>query len=300
MIFGNFGFQGGGMTTVGGLTYLGTWDALTNNPTLTSGVGICGGYYIVSVAGTTNLDGVTDWQIGDWAIFECDSNQWQKIDNHDIVAYNTIQEDGVSLPPQQVLDFQGAGVSVANGVGKTVVTILGNIPTTNYGLYSQTADSIPVTATITEGSLIGVGQGGLSVPENGFQVGNSFQVEMGGFLSAKNGDNLRIRVKTNYGAVLADSGLQTLNASTNDVFKMSISFTVRNIGASTVAMIQSSGVFNTIKQSNGALTGFAFNSENSTTFDTTILNTLEVTAEWSSNSPLNSIYTTTFVLTKTY
>ena len=35
-------------------------------PTLASGVGTQGHYYIVSVAGTTNLDGVTDWQVGDW------------------------------------------------------------------------------------------------------------------------------------------------------------------------------------------------------------------------------------------
>jgi hypothetical protein len=67
-----------------------------------------------------------------------------------------------------------------------------------------------------------------------------------------------------------------------------------------VAIIDSTGIFNTIKQSNGALVGFAFNTENSTTFDTTIVNKLEITAQWSSNSPLNSIYTTTFVLTKTF
>jgi len=44
----------------GGLDYQGTWNASTNTPTLASGVGTNGYYYIVSVAGTTNLDGVTD------------------------------------------------------------------------------------------------------------------------------------------------------------------------------------------------------------------------------------------------
>ena len=53
-----------------GLTYKGAWDANSNTPTLTSGVGTGGDYYIVSVAGNTNLDGVIDWQVGDWAIFE--------------------------------------------------------------------------------------------------------------------------------------------------------------------------------------------------------------------------------------
>lgn len=61
-----------------GLTYQGVWNATTNTPALFSGVGTNGYYYIVDVAGSTNLDGVTDWQIGDWAIFN--GSAWQKID----------------------------------------------------------------------------------------------------------------------------------------------------------------------------------------------------------------------------
>ena len=51
------------------MVYQGTWDALTNSPPLASGIGIKGQYYVVSVAGNTNLDGITDWQVGDWAVF---------------------------------------------------------------------------------------------------------------------------------------------------------------------------------------------------------------------------------------
>jgi hypothetical protein len=40
-----------------------------------------GYYYVVSVAGTTNLNGITDWQVGDWAIFN--GSIWQKVDNTD-------------------------------------------------------------------------------------------------------------------------------------------------------------------------------------------------------------------------
>lgn len=35
------------------LNYKGTWNANTNTPTLASGVGTKGDYYVVSVAGTT-------------------------------------------------------------------------------------------------------------------------------------------------------------------------------------------------------------------------------------------------------
>lgn len=69
---------------IGALNYQGTWNATTNTPTLTSSVGTKGYYYVVSVAGTTNLNGITDWQIGDWAVYN--GTAWQKIDNTDSVT----------------------------------------------------------------------------------------------------------------------------------------------------------------------------------------------------------------------
>ena len=63
---------------IGALNYKGTWNASTNNPTLTSSVGTKGDYYVVSVAGSTNLDGTTLWGVGDWAVFN--GSTWQKVD----------------------------------------------------------------------------------------------------------------------------------------------------------------------------------------------------------------------------
>jgi hypothetical protein len=68
----------------GDLNYQGTWNATTNTPTLTSSVGTKGYYYVVDVAGSTNLNGITDWNIGDWAIFN--GSVWQKVDNTDAVT----------------------------------------------------------------------------------------------------------------------------------------------------------------------------------------------------------------------
>jgi hypothetical protein len=69
---------------LGALKYQGTWNASINTPTLASGVGTQGYYYVVSVAGSTNLDGITTWAVGDWAIFG--TATWQKIDNTDAVT----------------------------------------------------------------------------------------------------------------------------------------------------------------------------------------------------------------------
>ncbi|CAB4157294.1 Collagen triple helix repeat [uncultured Caudovirales phage] len=72
------GSNGGGGGGTSGLTYKGTWNASTNTPTLIASSGTNGDYYIVSVAGTTDLNGITDWQPGDWVIFN--GTVWQKID----------------------------------------------------------------------------------------------------------------------------------------------------------------------------------------------------------------------------
>lgn len=80
---------------VGGVMYAGTWNASTNSPSLTSSVGTKGNYYIVTTAGNTNLDGITDWKIGDWAIFN--GSTWDKVDNTDAVSSVNGYTGAVSL-----------------------------------------------------------------------------------------------------------------------------------------------------------------------------------------------------------
>ena len=78
--------------TLGALKYAGTWNASTNTPTLASGVGVQGQYYVVSVAGSTNLDGETAWQVGDWAVFN--GSVWQKVDGGSTGLLSTLTVTG--------------------------------------------------------------------------------------------------------------------------------------------------------------------------------------------------------------
>jgi hypothetical protein len=126
-------------SSAGGLKYAGLWDADTNTPTITSGVGSTGEYYVVGTAGTTTIDGESDWQVGDWIIFG--GTIWQKIDNSDREGYNLIQEEGVSLPQESTIDFVGAGVSASAGSGKTIVTIPGSIGATVYYMNQSVTQS---------------------------------------------------------------------------------------------------------------------------------------------------------------
>jgi len=79
----------------GGLSYQGTWDASSGSAPDASPTN--GEYWAVSVAGTTDLDGITDWAVGDWAIYN--GTAWQKIDNttsNEFVTLSVTSTDDVT------------------------------------------------------------------------------------------------------------------------------------------------------------------------------------------------------------
>ena len=78
----------------GSLAFEGTWDASTGNPP--SATPLNGQFWIVSVAGNTNLDGITDWLVGDWAIYVnngAGTDAWQKLDqSNEVLGSGTAQK----------------------------------------------------------------------------------------------------------------------------------------------------------------------------------------------------------------
>jgi hypothetical protein len=107
-------------SVAGGLSYQGAWNASTNTPTLASSTGTNGYYYVVSVAGSTNLNGITDWQAGDWLIFN--GSVWQKIDQswanagaNDNITSMTGITGGISSPDFVQFD---TGATVTNAAGR--------------------------------------------------------------------------------------------------------------------------------------------------------------------------------------
>jgi hypothetical protein len=167
------------------------------------------------------------------------------------------------------------------------------------GLYAQTVSSIPITNTILESDIISTGVGSLSIPANGFKIGDSFNSKLIGHLSCNSSATIRFRIKAGT-TILADTGVIALDTATNKHWEMDISFTVRTLGAAGVASIASGGIFSYIKNAGTNFEGIDFSIINNTTFDTTTNNTLKITAEWGAASAANSIYSEIFTLTKTY
>lgn len=165
-----------------GLNYQGLWDANANLPLITSSVGTVGNYYIVGTAGTTNINGINDWGVGDWIVFSS-TGVWQKIDNSDKEGYATIEDEGNPLTQRSTINFVGAGVSAADSGGKTVVTIAAggltkfteaeNTSAPNGTVY---VDSLTAAASSTNADIAivpkGTGAFMLDIPDNASTGGN--------------------------------------------------------------------------------------------------------------------------------
>ena len=121
---------------IGALNYKGTWNASTNTPTLASGIGIKGDYYQVSVAGTTAIDSISNWGIGD--VISFNGTTWQRIEGGaDLNGVNlsvsgTSTLSGLTASTALALDASKNAVSVANtGTGNNVLqtspTLIGDV-----------------------------------------------------------------------------------------------------------------------------------------------------------------------------
>ncbi len=133
---------------VGGANYQGTWNANSNSPALATGIGTKGFYYVVSTAGTTNLDGVTTWQLGDWAIFN--GAAWQKVDNTDAVLSVNGFVGAVSLVTDDVAE-DGAPTNLWFTTARVLATALTGFSSTTGAITA--ADTLLSAFNKTQGRL---------------------------------------------------------------------------------------------------------------------------------------------------
>jgi len=152
---------------LGALNYKGTWNASTNTPTLTSSVGAKGDYYVVSVAGSTNLNGISNWGVGDLATFN--GSVWQRVEGGaDLNGVNlsvsgTSTLSGLTASTALALNASKEIVSVTNtGTGNNVLATSPTLTTPNIG--DATATSVTNAGTL---DLIATGANIIQFKTNG-------------------------------------------------------------------------------------------------------------------------------------
>ena len=120
----------GQITATSGLSYEGLWNATTDSPALSGTTPANGVFYIVNVAGNTSLSGITDWLVGDWAIYVSNGSAtdgWQKLDmTSDITGTGSANSYAMWTGPNSVatglISQNAAGnlVTIGNGGGLSV------------------------------------------------------------------------------------------------------------------------------------------------------------------------------------
>jgi|GEM_PF-6088045 len=152
-----------------GLQFQGSWNASTNTPTLTSGVGTQGHYYIVSVAGSTDLDGITDWEVGDWAIYSTTS-VWQRLDQTGVqgtgTTGNLTKWATGSTISDSIVSESGTALTVTGSLTTTLATtVSGNLTVgTDSLIVNSVSDAVSMAGILTVASpVINTGISGSAV-----------------------------------------------------------------------------------------------------------------------------------------
>ena len=149
-------------TVPSGLSFEGNWNASTDSPSLAGTTPANGVFYIVSVDGSTSLSGITDWKVGDWAVYVSDgagTDAWQKVDNTSTLSgagatgqvsfwtgtANVAGDAGLTY------DSSGNNLSVGNNItaGGTITSSGGNSNEWNTG-YDNSITGLNVTGSTTK------------------------------------------------------------------------------------------------------------------------------------------------------
>jgi hypothetical protein len=193
-----------GGNVLSGLDFEGAWDATSGAPSATPSTGQ---FWIVSVAGTTNLSGITNWGIGDWALY--DGSAWQRIEGgadgnfKQLTSSSTTVLNGTTIPASKTL-------VVTTDIGSTVeaydATILksADIGSTVQGYDADTAKYDDTTANFT-GTLQ---NGGSNVVVD---------TDIGSTVQAYDADTAKLDVNQTWTGTQAFNGAVVINEAGADV-----------------------------------------------------------------------------------
>jgi hypothetical protein len=245
----------------GTLSYQGTWNASTNTPTLASGVGVKGYYYIVAVAGSTNLDGITDWNVGDMAVYS--GTAWQQIDNTDAVTSVNGYTGSVVLTAADVSAVPYTGATAAVDLNAKTLTNVSRL-----GINSTAVPDILLRAYGDNNSTSRIGIRGYSADANSSSMRVAkFRGTFAAPQAPQNGDSLGKFELAGYGTTSSSGypqasieGLATENwgataRGAKAVVKVTPNTTITQVTALTINQDSTAVFANTVTANGVLLTG---------------------------------------------
>ena len=204
-------------------TYQGTWNASTNTPTLTSSVGTQSYYYVVSVAGNTTLNGVSGWNVGDWAIFT--GGVWEKVPGSSSESFTNLTTTNLAVSGLTGYMYANGSSNVTASSTIPTSALTGTLGISNGGTGQTTASAAfnalsPITTTgdliIGNGSnsatRLAIGSNGYVLTSNGTTA--SWQASTGGVTSFSAGTTGFTPSTGTTGAVTLSGTLNVANGGT--------------------------------------------------------------------------------------
>jgi hypothetical protein len=246
---------------IGALSYQGTWNASTNTPTLTSSVGTKGYYYVVNVSGSTNLNGITDWLVGDWAVYN--GTIWQKVDNTDAVTSVNGYTGTVVLTAADVSAVPYTGATAAVDLNNKSLTNISNL-----GVGTTTVPTIKIRAVGDNNSTSRIAMRGYSSDANSSAIRvTKFRGTAGAPQAPQSGDSLGKFELAGYGTTSSEGypqasleGVATeawgaTARGTKAVIKVTPNTTTTQVTALTINQDSTAVFANTVTANSVLLTG---------------------------------------------
>jgi len=211
----------------GALIPQGNWNANINDPDIATGAST-GQFWIVSLAGSTDVGGITDWELNDWAVKT--ETGWAKIDNSDKVISVAGRVGVVTLG---ITDISGLTTSLAEAVKLTG-------DQTVAGIKSFTSDFKVADKVISTGDVLslqtGNGFGGSLILNDAADtlVSNFDLLQVKSFLTStgmsNNFNNSVLRVLAPN--PINNTGLSSLSLATSDASSYGVSLNAWRFGTS--------------------------------------------------------------------
>ena len=212
------------INAIGALNYKGTWNANTNTPALASGVGFKGDYYVVSVAGTTSIDGQNLWGVGDWIAFN--GTAWQRVDGGMTGNFTDLSMNGTGT-------FNGSGLNASQATALNASNQLTTYPYWPMKQVDVAGSNINVNFNSNVGSSWFVVKSNANnatieqvsnLPGNGFLLTMIFDTSAGGTLTLLQGAGSFFRLKNSVNAVVTSGNSMTFFVRSNILFEISRNF----------------------------------------------------------------------------